>query len=99
MNRAVAFHLLPRCSAACLALGLLSVVSGCAGPSFIDEECIKGRLSTEQAEKINTGPWQHLPSYNQDDSGHHCRHCAVEGDRVLSAKCSQFIKEATFHRR
>ncbi len=68
----------------------------CSGPSFIDEECIKGRISQEQADEINKGPWEHLPSYNRNADGK-CKDCAEEKDRILSAKCSQFIKEATLH--
>jgi len=82
-----------------LGLLLLSLASACRGPSFIDEECIKGRLSAEQAKEINDRSWGHLPSYNRDATGTHCKDCAVEGDRVLSGKCSQFIKEATLHNR
>jgi len=80
-----------------IAAGLLLAsiaASGCTGPSFIDKECIKGRISSEQAAAINAGPWEHLPSYNRDAEGH-CKDCAVEKDRIFSAKCSQFIKEAT----
>ena len=68
--------------------------AGCTGPSFIDEECIKGRISREQADAINEGPWEHLPSYNRDAEGK-CKDCAVETDRIFSAKCSRFIKEIT----
>ena len=67
---------------------------GCRGPGFIDRECIKGRISSEQAEQINKGPWEHLPSYNRDADGN-CKECAEEQDRIFSAKCSQLIKEAT----
>ena len=67
---------------------------GCRGPGFIDRECIKGRISSEQAEQINKGPWEHLPSYNRDADGN-CKDCAEEQDRVFSARCSEFIKEAT----
>ena len=66
----------------------------CRGPGFIDKECIKGRISSEQANAINKGPWEHLPSYNRDADGQ-CKDCAEEMDRIFSAKCSQFIKEAT----
>lgn len=75
---------------ACFLLVAASV-AGCGRPSMIDEECIKGRLSKEQAAEINQGPWGHLPSYNRDGDGH-CKNCAREGDRVLSATCSDFIK-------
>lgn len=68
----------------------------CKGPSFIDEECIKGRISKQQAAAINEGPWEHLPTYNRGPDGK-CKNCAEEMDRVFSAKCSQFIKEATLH--
>lgn len=70
---------------------LATMLSGCRGPSVIDEECIKGRLSPQQAAEINQGPWGHLPSYNNNGEGQ-CRDCAQEGDRVLSAKCSNFVK-------
>jgi len=73
---------------------LLGASIGCGGPSFIDRECIKGRISTEQAEKINEGPWEHLPTYNRDADGK-CKDCAEERDRVFAAKCSEFIKEVT----
>ena len=66
----------------------------CGGPGFIDKECIKGRISSEQANEINKGPWEHLPSYNRDADGN-CKDCAQESDRIFSAKCSQFIKDAT----
>jgi hypothetical protein len=66
----------------------------CSGPSFIDKECIKGRISSEQANEINKGPWEHLPSYNRDANGK-CKDCAHESDRIFSAKCSQFIKDVT----
>jgi hypothetical protein len=66
----------------------------CSGPGFIDRECIKGRISSEQANEINKGPWEHLPSYNRDANGK-CKDCAQEGDRIFSAKCSQFIKDVT----
>ena len=78
---------------ALLALSLVGT-SGCTGPSFIDEECIKGRISSEQAEKINEGPWEHLPTYNRNAEGT-CKDCAEEQDRILSAKCSHLIKELT----
>lgn len=79
-----------------LSLLVISTMLGCAGPSFIDQECIKGRISTEQAEEINKGPWEHLPTYNRDAEGK-CKDCAVEQDRILSAKCSEVIKELTLH--
>jgi hypothetical protein len=81
-----------------LALLLLAGASalGCRGPSLIDEECIKGRISSEQADEINQGPWEHLPTYNRNADGK-CKDCAAEGDRVLAAKCSRFIKEVTLH--
>jgi len=66
----------------------------CSGPGFIDKECIKGRISSEQANAINKGPWEHLPSYNRHVNGK-CKDCAEEGDRIFSAKCSQFIKDVT----
>ncbi len=69
---------------------------GCQGPSFIDKECIKGRLSAEQAEEINQGPWGHLPTYNRDEENH-CKDCAAAEDRVLAAKCSDFLKKVTLH--
>ena len=68
----------------------------CRGPGFIDKECIKGRLSSEQADAVNRGPWEHLPSYNRDADGK-CRNCAQEMDRIFSAECSKFIKEVTLH--
>ena len=72
------------------------VVTSCSGPSFIDKECIKGRLSPEQAEEVNAGPWGHLPTYNRDAEGK-CLHCAEAEDRIFAARCSNFIKELTFH--
>lgn len=80
-------------TAAALALAG-SVAAGCSGPSFIDKECIKGRISSEQAQAVNEGPWEHLPSYNRDAEGR-CVDCAAERDRIFSAKCSRFIKEVT----
>jgi hypothetical protein len=85
----------PRLVLALLALAGLNAVA-CRGPSFIDEECIKGRISKEQAAEINEGPWEHLPTYNRDADGK-CKNCAEETDRILSAKCSRFIKEMTLH--
>ena len=73
---------------------LLAIFAGCSGPSFIDKECIKGRISNEQAESINRGPWEHLPSYNRNPEGQ-CANCAEEKDRILAAKCSNFIKEVS----
>lgn len=69
-------------------------VLNCTGPSFVDKECIKGRLSKQQAEEINKGPWGHLPTYNRDAKGK-CEECAEAEDRVFAAKCSNFIKEIT----
>ena len=77
-----------------LAAMLLGASISCGGPSFIDRECIKGRISSEQAKKINEGPWEHLPTYNRDAKGK-CKDCAAERDRVFAAKCSEFIKEIT----
>jgi len=71
-------------------------VAGCRGPSFIDKECIKGRLSHEQAEEVNAGPWGHLPTYNRDAEGK-CVRCAEAEDRIFAARCSNFIKELTLH--
>jgi hypothetical protein len=68
----------------------------CSGPGLIDKECIKGRISSEQATEINKGPWEHLPTYNRGADGK-CKDCAQESDRIFSAKCSQFIKDATLH--
>jgi hypothetical protein len=81
-----------------LALVVLTAATAvaCSGPSFIDKECIKGRISSEQANEINKGPWEHLPSYNRDADGK-CKDCAQEYDRIFSAKCSNFIKDATLH--
>lgn len=75
-----------------LSLLLMTGLSACTGPSLIDEACIKGRLSDEQAAAVNKGPWQHLPSYNRDADGQ-CKDCAGAGDRILSSKCSQLVKE------
>ena len=77
-----------------VAAWILAMALGCGGPSFIDRECIKGRISSEQAQKINEGPWEHLPTYNRDADGK-CKDCAEERDRVFAAKCSEFIKEIT----
>ena len=74
----------------CLLFAAASLTA-CTGPSKLDEECIKGRLSKDQAAEINKGPWSHLPTYNRDAGGQ-CKDCAQEGDRVLSAKCSNFVK-------
>jgi hypothetical protein len=90
----------PRISQFFLKFVLLTVfhltAGGCQGPSFIDKECIKGRLSAEQAEEINQGPWGHLPTYNRDEENH-CKDCAAAEDRVLAAKCSDFLKKVTLH--
>lgn len=85
-----AHHIVKTSSLLCLLIALVAV-AGCTGPSKIDEECIKGRLSKEQAAEINKGPWGHLPLYNQDANGQ-CKDCAQETDRVLSAKCSNLVK-------
>jgi hypothetical protein len=90
-------HLPTRIQTRHLLLGAALVVltaanAACSGPSFIDKECIKGRISSEQANEINKGPWEHLPTYNRDENGK-CKHCAQESDRIFSAKCSQFIKD------
>lgn len=73
------------------ALLVSASLTACSGPSKIDEECIKGRLSKQQAAEINQGPWGHLPTYNRDADGK-CKDCAQAEDRVLSGKCSDFIK-------
>ena len=72
------------------------MATGCSGPSFIDRECIKGRLSAEQAKEVNAGPWGHLPTYNRDADGK-CTDCAAAEDRVFAARCSDFIKKLTLH--
>jgi len=79
-------------------LALASALCGaaCQGPSWVDEECIKGRLSSEQAEQVNRGPWGHLPTYNRNPEGR-CEHCAEAGDRILAARCSKVLKEVTLH--
>lgn len=79
-----------------VALSAVVVATSCRGPSFIDKECIKGRLSHEQAEDVNAGPWGHLPSYNRDAEGK-CLHCAEAEDRIFAARCSDFIKKWTLH--
>ena len=75
---------------------ILTAVTSCKGPSFVDKECIKGRLSKEQAEEVNAGPWGHLPSYNRDAEGK-CVNCAEAEDRIFAARCSNFIKKWTLH--
>lgn len=85
-----AHHIVKTSGLLCLLIAT-ATVAACTGPSKIDEECIKGRLSKAQAAEINQGPWGHLPLYNTNAEGQ-CKDCAQEGDRVLSAKCSNFIK-------
>jgi|SRR5215475_4997918 len=84
---------LPLLRAALVVLTAASALA-CTGPGFIDKECIKGRISSEQAEEINKGPWEHLPTYNRDADGK-CKDCAQEYDRIFSAKCSQLIRDVT----
>jgi len=79
-----------------LAWGAAILATGCSGPSFIDRECIKGRLSEEQAKEVNAGPWGHLPTYNRNAEGK-CEDCAAAEDRVFAARCSDFIKKLTLH--
>ena len=86
-ERALSFAMVPL---------LILFAAACQGPSFIDKECIKGRLSAEQAEEINKGPWGHLPTYNRDPDGH-CEDCAAAEDRIFAAKCSEFLKKITLH--
>ena len=71
---------------------MLAFSLGCMGTSLVDRECIKGRLSDKQAKEVNAGPWGHLPTYNQSESGG-CKHCAEDGDRVLAARCSELVKK------
>ena len=71
-----------------------ALLSGCVG-HMVDEKCIRGRLSEEQANAINSAHWGKLPSYNKNHEGT-CKHCAKEGDRVLASECSDFLKEVTF---
>ena len=78
-----------------IAWGAVVAVTGCAGPGFVDRECIKGRISDTQAKAVNDGPWGHLPSYNRDDEGN-CVECAEEGDRIFAAHCANLIKKLTF---
>jgi hypothetical protein len=66
---------------------------GCLG-HWIDEQCIKGKLSEEQAAAINDETWGHLPEYNQDENGH-CLHCAKARDRILAEECSELLKHPT----
>jgi hypothetical protein len=81
---------LPGRSTLALIFGIL--LGGCQGPSWIDHECIKGRLSAQQAEAVSRGPWGHLPHYNRDADGE-CKDCPAAEDRILAAKCSDFVKE------
>jgi hypothetical protein len=71
-----------------------AVAGGCLGKT-IDRECIRGRLSAEQADEINNAHWGKLPSYNRGEDGK-CIHCAAVDDRILAAECSEFLKEVTF---
>jgi hypothetical protein len=66
------------------------VTGGCIG-HWVDEKCIKGKLSEEQAAAINDETWGHLPDYNQNEDGH-CLHCAKVRDRILAEECSEFLK-------
>jgi hypothetical protein len=78
------------------ALSVLAVATNCSSPGFIDKECIKGRLSQEQAEAVHAGPWGHLPTYNRDAEGK-CVDCVAAEDRIFAARCSNFIKKLSFH--
>ncbi len=86
----------PRAVLIVFVLLALMALASCKGPSFVDKECIKGRISTEQAEEVNAGPWGHLPSYNRDAEGK-CVDCAEAEDRIFAARCSEFIKKLTLH--
>jgi len=71
-------------------LAMLVFASGCVG-HWVDERCIKGKLSAEQAAAINAETWGHLPDYNQDTDGR-CVHCAKARDRILAEECSELVK-------
>ena len=86
----------PEAARIAFALLAFAVATSCSGPSFLDKECIKGRLSQEQAEEVNAGPWGHLPTYNRDAEGK-CVDCAAAEDRIFAARCSDFIKKLTLH--
>ena len=72
--------------------------SGHPGDAF-ESLCIKGRLSSEQAQEVNALDWSRRPNYCSDEIGKdkngkryvgqsHCK--AEKHDRILRASCSQF---------
>lgn len=70
---------------------------------FIDTICTEGRLSSHQAECINSREWDKCPKYRhaQADLARNkvCGHgpsgaCQVEaGDRVIVRECSEFLRK------
>jgi hypothetical protein len=55
------------------------------GPK-IDEICVEGRLSAEQAEAVTSLKWNKCPKYRVNG-------CKVEeDDRILAASCSKFSR-------
>lgn len=82
-----------RAALACLLLAGLAC-GACSKPGLIERDCIKGRLSSEQADAINSREWQHVPTYNRGPDGD-CKNCAAVGDRVLAARCSDELKKLT----
>ena len=81
-----------------LAFGFLWCSAACAhGNNPIDELCVKGQLSAEQAASLDPREYETLPSYcaeavppGQHGGDSHCQ--AERFDRILAANCSQALK-------
>lgn len=74
-----------------------ALLLACAHDSPIDELCIKGQLSAEQAASLDPHAYATLPSYCQEATppGQHGgdAHCQAEAlDRILAAHCSGALK-------
>ena len=54
--------------------------------SAVDEVCVEGRLSAEQARVLSSMEWGHCPSYRNGNC------VAEENDRVWVGQCSEFSK-------
>ncbi len=71
-------------------VGIILILMWAAITFFVgdrfDEICIEGRISTEQAEMINTSHWYKCPKYREGEC------VAEENDRVLARECSEFFK-------
>jgi len=67
-------------------VALLALGCGCASlGDAIDDTCLAGKLSQEQADAINARPW----SGRNDDFPREVQ----RGDRVLAHECSNFWRQ------